>query len=217
VRNSTTSPYSKLISSGPTTTPNGASIQLSGDLLTSAQQLSEKLSISPLLAATLVLQSEEERPRYPSRSNFEIATFTYHEWTGQMLDFLRELLRLTTPSEADLSPPFDQLRNWVDELLTIRTPLAFGGEGTLVDQIISQLDVAQGKISRLLQERSGSMAEYESVSFRIAAVRSEQCKMAGILAGICEAGMVGKAQVLRMLKWLKKLEKPDVIMTTVLA
>ncbi|KAI9632114.1 nucleoporin Nup186/Nup192/Nup205 [Dioszegia hungarica] len=205
------------IEKGPTTTPNGASIQLSGDLLTSAQQISEKLSISQLLAATLVLQSEEERPRYPSRSNFEIATFTYHEWTGQMLDFLRELLRLTAPSEADLSPPFDQLRNWVDELLTIRTPLASGGEGTLVDQIISQLDVAQGRISKLLQERSGSMAEYESVSFRIAAVRSEQCKMAGILAGICEAGIVGKAQVLRMLKWLKKVEKADVIMTTVLA
>lgn len=134
-----------------------------------------------------------------------------------MLNFLRELIRITLASDVDLSPPYDTLRNWVEDLLITRGSLGVGkGEGTLVDQILSQLDVLQDKISDLLRSGATSAEQYEMLSFRVGALRSEQCKMAGILASISEAGLLGRGQVLKMFKWLKKAEKADIITTTVL-
>lgn len=134
-----------------------------------------------------------------------------------MLELLREIFRLTLAGQADLNPPLDSLRNWVEGLLTTRLPLGPGrAEQTLVDQIISQLDVLQERLSGLLRTNAGSGAQYEMLSFRVAAIRSEQSKMAGILACVAEAGLVGRGQVVKLIKWLKKVEKPDSIMTTVL-
>ena len=190
---------------------------ISGELLNSVNTISTALSVSQLLAATLTLQAEEERPRYPSRSTLEIAMFTFHEWTTQMLDFLREVLRLTIAPDADLTSPFDALRSWVEDLLTTRASLGAGkGEGTVVDQVILQLDTFQDKLSTLLRSGSTSGQEYEMQTFRVAAIRSEQCKMAGILASIAEAGLLGRGQVVKLLKWLRKVERPDAIMTAVL-
>jgi nuclear pore complex protein Nup205 len=135
-----------------------------------------------------------------------------------MLDFYREVLGLTVAPDADLSPPCDSLRTWIEELLTTRVSLGAGkGEGTLVDQIINQLDVLQERMSGLLRSGAGTGQQYEMLSFRVAALRSEQCKLAGILASISEAVLLGRSQVLRLLKWLKNVEKADVITTTVLA
>lgn len=135
-----------------------------------------------------------------------------------MLDFLRELLRLTITPDADLSQPFDSLRNWVEDMLMTRSTLGHGkGEGSLVDQIIVQIDVVQEKISNLLRTRAGSGQEYEVQSFRIAALRSEQCKMAGILASVAEAGLLGRGQVVKLFKWLRKVERADNIVTVVLS
>lgn len=135
-----------------------------------------------------------------------------------MLDFLGELLRLTVAPDADLSPPCDSLKAWVEDLLAIRVSLGTGkGEGTLVDQIINQLDVLQGRITDLLRSGARTGQQYEMLSFRVAALRSEQSKLAGILASISHAVLLGRSQVLKLLRWLKNVEKVDVITTTVLA
>lgn len=96
--------------------------------------------------------------------------------------------------------------------------LADGGgkEGTLVDQILSQLSILQTKISSLLSASSSGQG-YELQQFRVTALRAEQNKLAGILALIAEGGRLGRGQVIRVLKWLTKVERMDAVVGLVAA
>lgn len=202
---------------GPTVTPSGVSLQLSGELLATVNSISTYLHVSQRLAATLALQAEELRPRYPSRSTLEISIFTFHEWTAQMLDFLRELLRSTIGPDADVAPPFDTLREWVETLLTTKTSILGKGDGTLVDHIVSQVDAIQDKLATLVRSGTLGGVEYELLSFRVTALRAEQNKLVGILAAIARAGLLGRGHVVKMLRWLKKCDRLDGLTGMVLA
>ncbi|EIW73176.1 hypothetical protein M231_07444 [Tremella mesenterica] len=197
------------VEKNPLTLPSG-SINISGDLLNITNSISSGLSISQLLAAVLTVQAETLRSTYPARSSAEVAVFALHAWLADMLNFLRELLRLTISPSAETTAPFDTLREWVEGILTIKTSLGPGrGDGTMVDQILSQVDVLQDKLNVLLKTPSGNATDYEVLSFRIGAIRSEQNKLVGLLGIIAESGLLGRGHVIKVLKWLKKAEKVD--------
>jgi nuclear pore complex protein Nup205 len=131
-----------------------------------------------------------------------------HEWTAQLLDFLRELLRLTVGPEADESVPFDTLRKWVEDLLVTKTSVG-KFEGTLVDQVVGQVDAIQERLGGLLRGGPSGGVEYELLSFRVSALRGEQNKLAGILSAIAQGGLLGRGHVIKLLKWLKKSDRVD--------
>jgi nuclear pore complex protein Nup205 len=189
-------------------------VTLSPEQLSAIDQISTLLNISQLIAAPLTIQSEELRSRYPNRSLPEIANYTLHTYFSQLLGFLIELLRLTSGPLLDLSPPFDDLRDIVQGIVETRRPV---GVGFLADGILEQLDAINEKLDSLVRDQSGNSSHYEFRSFRVAAWRSEQGKLAGVLAGICEGGLLGRKQVLKILDWLKKRTNMDAIVGTVLA
>ena len=134
-----------------------------------------------------------------------------------MLDFLRELLRVTIAPGADQSAPFDHLRVWVEELLSESTSLGQGkGNGTTVDQILGQVDAIQEKLSTLLRSGPCSGVAYEMLSFRVGALRAEQNKLVGLLGAIAEGGNLGRGHLVKILKWLKKKDKVDTLVGAVL-
>lgn len=170
------------------------------------------------------MQAISERPRYGSRSIPEIAIFIYHDYLRSSLDFLNYILSLTISPDAENGQVIDTLREWVDDLLQTRTTLGGGGsgqgprgEGTLVDQIIGQLDDVQLRLSSLVRSSPSSGAELELLTWRISALRSEQNKMAGILGLLAEGGYLRKGFVVKVLKWLKKCERMDGLVLSVLA
>ncbi|WWC85669.1 uncharacterized protein L201_000535 [Kwoniella dendrophila CBS 6074] len=198
------------IEKNPLQLPSGTSVHVSGDLLDTTNTISNALSLSQLLSAVLALQAEEQRFQYPSRSTPEVAVYLLHRWETDMLDFLKELSRTFLASDNEIGGPFETLKDWVIELLTTRVSLGEGkGEGALVDQIIIQLDSIQGKIDTLLRTGSSGGADYDLLRFRVEALRAEQNKMASILTIISESGHLGRGQVVRILKWLKKCERAD--------
>lgn len=202
----------------PLVLPSGASVRISGELLKTTGDSSNFLSIPHSLAAVVALQAETLRSRYPSRSIPEIATYTLHDWTTKLLDFLRELLRLTIGPSAEQGAPFDALRDWVDELLVTKSSLGKGrGEGTLVDQILNQLDDIHIKLGSLVRSQRTSGAEFELLMFRVGALRAEQGRLAGILGFIAQGGLVGRGHVIKMLKWLKKCDRVDSTVASVLS
>lgn len=113
---------------------------------------------------------------------------------------------------------WEGLKEFVEDLLGAKVTLADGSgkEGTLVDQILSQLSVLQTKISSLLSTSSSGQG-YELQQFRLTALRAEQNKLAGILALIAEGGRLGRGQVIRVLKWLAKVERMDAVVGLVAA
>lgn len=166
----------------------------------------------------IAIQADSLRYRYPSRSVPEIGIYIYHNWLSESLDFLRELLRLTIGPQAEEGAPFDTLREWVGGLLNARTPLGTGkGEGTLVDQIIGQLDELSARLGGLLRTGPVGGVEYELLSFRVMSIRAEQNKLAGVLAAIAESGYLGRGQVVKVLKWLMKCEQVDGLVGVVLS
>jgi nuclear pore complex protein Nup205 len=169
-------------------------------------QISSLLDISQLVSAPLAIQAESLRSRYPNRSLPEIATYTLHTYFAQCLDFLTELLRLT--SSVDLSPPFDDLRYTVQSIVETKH-----GDVFLADGILRQLDAIAAKVQGLV--RAGG--DYDLIAFRVGALRSEQVKLAAVLAGICEGGLLGRKQVLKIMDWLKKRDRVDPIVGTVMA
>lgn len=200
------------------TLPNGASVQFVGEILKWPTTISDVLNTSQLLSAVIAIQADSLRHRFPSRSVPEIAIFIYHNWLSEQLDFLRELLRLTIGPDAGEGAPFDTLRNWVGALLDAKTSLGTGkSEGTLVDQIIGQLDELQSRLGSLLRTGPVAGVEYELLSFRVGAIRAEQNKLAGILAAIAEGGYLGRGQVIKVIKWLKKCDRVDGLVGVILS
>ena len=180
--------------------------------------ISGALQISQLLAAVLVIQAESLHSQYPARSTPEICVFIYHQYFTELLDFLHELLRLTISSAGIADYPFDVLREWVLDLLLTRSSLGQGkGEGMLVDQLLIQLDEQQRKIEELLRTNNPVGVEYEILTYRIGAIREQQNRMAGIVGLVTEGGYLGRGQVIRVLKWLKKCDRVDGLSGVLLA
>ena len=125
-----------------------------------------------------------------------------------MLDFLHELFRLTILPDSEESAPFDTVREWVKELLMRRITLYLGGEGTLVDQILEQVDALQRALDGLILQRATG-TEYDLLVYRVNATRSEQGKLAALLGVIAKGGMMGRGHFVKLLKWLKKCGKMD--------
>ncbi|WWD22817.1 hypothetical protein CI109_107311 [Kwoniella shandongensis] len=191
-------------------------IHISGDLLSTTNTISDALSLSQLLSAVLALQAEEQRFQYPSQSPPEVAVYLLYKRVNDQLDFLRELLRITLTADAEVGGPFETLREWVETLLNTRASLGQGkGEGTMVDQIIVQLDTLQAKIDGLLRSGPSGGAAYDLLRFRVEALRAEQNKMTGILSLIAEGGHLGRGQVIRVIKWLKRADRADGLVAVV--
>nr|XP_018266519.1 nuclear pore complex protein Nup205 [Kwoniella dejecticola CBS 10117]OBR88677.1 nuclear pore complex protein Nup205 [Kwoniella dejecticola CBS 10117] len=198
------------IEKNPLQLPSGTSIHITGDILNTTNTISNALSLSQLLSAVLALQAEEQRFQYPSRSPPEVAVYLLHRWETDMLDFLRELLRTILSPDAEIGGAFEQLKDWVLGLLNTRVSLGQGkGEGALVDQIMVQLDSIQSKIDGLLRSGATGGANYDLLRFRVEALRAEQNKMSSILSVISEGGHLGRGQVVRIVKWLKKCDRAD--------
>lgn len=198
------------------TFPSGLSVEVSGDVLATTNSVSTLLGLSQLLSAVVALQAGEARPRYPDRSIAEISTYLSCEWTEKLLDFLRELLRLTIGPEAWSDPPFDSLRSWVEDLLVDR--IAVGGKArTLVDHVMLQLDETQKRIEELVRQARTGQTNFELAVYRVGALRAQQGKMVGILGAIAQGGYIGRGQLVQIVKWLKKSSRPDVLVGAVLA
>ena len=125
-----------------------------------------------------------------------------------MLDFLHELFRLSISSDSEEGAPFDTVREWVRELLMRRITLSSGGEGTLVDQILEQVDALQRTLDALILQRATG-TEYDLLVYRVTATRSEQGKLVALLGVIARGGMMGRGHFVKLLKWLKKAQKMD--------
>lgn len=196
--------------------PSGTSVHVSGELLGIVTQISNHLVISQILSAVLALQAEEERPRFPSRSIVEISVYILHGWTTQMLEFLRELLRLTIGPNAPTGEPFDALREWVEDLLNMKTSMgANKPERSIAENILGQVDEAYSRLNSLLGSRQTG-AEYDLQSFRIAAIRAEQSKLVGILAATSLGGYLGRGDTIALLKWLKRCDRLDPLVGSIL-
>ncbi|WWC66972.1 uncharacterized protein I206_100879 [Kwoniella pini CBS 10737] len=206
------------IEKNPLQLASGTSVHITGDILNTTNTISTALSLSQLLSAVLALQAEEQLFQYPSRSTPEVAVYLLHRWETDMLDFLREFLRTILSPEEEIGGAFEQLKDWVLGLLNTRVSLGQGkGEGALVDQIIVQLDNIQSKIDGLLRSGASGGADYELLRFRVEALRAEQNKMSSILAIIAESGHLGRGQVVRIVKWLKKAERADGLIAMVVS
>nr|XP_031859912.1 uncharacterized protein CI109_004761 [Kwoniella shandongensis]KAA5526984.1 hypothetical protein CI109_004761 [Kwoniella shandongensis] len=204
------------IEKNPLQLPSGTAVHISGDLLSTTNTISDALSLSQLLSAVLALQAEEQRFQYPSQSPPEVAVYLLYKRVNDQLDFLRELLRITLTADAEVGGPFETLREWVETLLNTRASLGQGkGEGTMVDQIIVQLDTLQAKIDGLLRSGPSGGAAYDLLRFRVEALRAEQNKMTGILSLIAEGGHLGRGQVIRVIKWLKRADRADGLVAVV--
>ncbi|ORY22986.1 nucleoporin Nup186/Nup192/Nup205 [Naematelia encephala] len=204
------------VEKNPINLPSGVSVKMTGEALTTTNYLSDMLQYSQLLSAVLALQAEEQRPRFPSRSIPEIAVFILYDWTSKLLDFLHELLRLTIVPNAEVGQPFDGLRTFVEELLLAKSDVGRGKEKTFVDHIMSQLDERHARIVALVNQR-GTGNDFELLSFRVGALRAQQNKLAGILAEVAQSGYLGRGDVAVVLKWLKRREQTEPLVTSVLS
>ncbi|WVR03296.1 hypothetical protein IAU60_000287 [Kwoniella sp. DSM 27419] len=206
------------IEKNPIKSPSGESVQVVDELLNTTNIISNAFSLSQLLSAVLAVQAEEQRFQYPSRSPAEVAVYILYRWQTDMLDFLRELLRTVLLAEEEIGGAFQPLKDWVLDLLATRKSLGEGkGEGALADAIIVQLDNMQAQIDTLLRTGPTGGADYDLLRFRVEALRAAQNKMASILGIIAESGHLGRGQVIRILKWLKKTERADGMVAMVIA
>ncbi|OCF43796.1 nuclear pore complex protein Nup205 [Kwoniella heveanensis CBS 569] len=206
------------IEKNPIQLSSGTTVHVAGDLLNTTNTISSALSLSQHLSAVLALQAEEQRFQYPSRSAPEVAVYILYRWQTDMLDFLRELLRTVLASEEEIGGAFEPLKEWVQQLIGTRVSLGQGkGEGALVDSIMVQLDVLQTQIDGLLKTGPTSGGDYDLLKFRVEALRAEQNKLASILSIVAESGNLGRGQVVRILKWLKKTDRTDGTVAMVVA
>lgn len=190
--------------------------QVSGELLQATIEVSSFLSISHRLAANLIIRADQQQHNYVSRERGEVATYLLYSFLAQLLDFLHELIRLTIGPEREEEEPFITLRVRVEDLLQRRINVG-SGEGTLVDLILSQLDVLQKKLDDLVKPQRLVGAAYDLLAFRVKSIRAQQTKLVSILALIAKGGHLGRGHVVRLLKWLKKVERPDSIVMSLLA
>lgn len=91
------------------------------------------------------------------------------------------------------------------------------GEGTLVDLILNQLDELQKKLAGMVGTGRTVGDQYEVLHFRIRATREQQGKMVGLLALIAQGDRIGRGHLVKLLKWLKKSDRMDGLVTGVLA
>jgi nuclear pore complex protein Nup205 len=197
--------------SDPISLADGRSIRVTDQLLNTTNAVSESLSLSQVLSAVIATQAILQRPRYPNRGDAEIAAYILHEANKFTLDFLLQVLHITLGPEED-RPEFEELREWVEGLLVTKTSLGEGkGDGALVDRVMIQLDEIQGKLDSLVR-----LGRNDLVTYRVESLRSEQNKLARILCLVAESGALRKSQVLRIARWLKKCDRIDGIVGTVL-
>ena len=125
---------------------------------------------------------------------------------------------MTISPLAEHGAPFDGLRQWVDELLFSKNSLGKGkGDGTLVDQILTQIDDVNMRVDNLIRSPRTVGPEFDLLSFRVGALRAEQNKMVGILGIIGQGGLLGRGHVIKILKWLKQCQRVDALVGGVLA
>ncbi|RSH80248.1 uncharacterized protein EHS24_008821 [Apiotrichum porosum] len=201
----------KFISASPIATPDGAEVRITDELLVTTNTIADNLNVSHLLAAILALRAVQARPRFPSRSDPEIAVYVLHEALQALLDFVKELLRLTVGPEAEAGEPFDDLRVWVYDLLDDK-----GAGGYVGDVVTDQIDAIQARLATLVRSQA-SGAALELVNFRVAALRGEQNRLAGILDTLAISGLLKVSQVVKIVKSLKKCTRPDAVAASVLA
>ncbi|WVN87077.1 uncharacterized protein L203_102253 [Cryptococcus depauperatus CBS 7841] len=194
------------IEKNPIELPNGTSIHIKGDLLDATNAVSSTLNLSQFLSAILALQSESQRAQYPSRSIPEISVYLLYRWQIDLLDFLHEIIRVTLISGEELGQHFEPLRVFVDDLLNCKVSIGLGkGDGTLIDQILSQLSHLSTQTETLMSSQCNGHEAYELLTFQLTALRTSQNKIASILCLVAEGGRLGRGQVIRTLKWLKGL------------
>jgi nuclear pore complex protein Nup205 len=87
----------------------------------------------------------------------------------------------------------------------------------MVDQILIQLDELQKRIEELLRTNNPVGVEYEILTYRVGVLRAQQNRMAGIVGLVTEGGYLGRGQVIKVLKWLKKSERMDGLSGVLLA
>ena len=176
-------------------------MRLSPELTAASNAVSSLLSISQLLSSAIVIQAERQSSEFPHLPLPELAFYIFSEWATQMLDFLHELLSFTLSPEVDA--PFDVLQQWVESLLSARSALGLNrGDGSLVDRIIVQLEDLPSRLAN---------------STTLPLVTSSREKLAGILVVLAESGYVGRGHVMRLLRWLKKIEQVDKTTSIVIA
>ncbi|KAL1406935.1 hypothetical protein Q8F55_006347 [Vanrija albida] len=199
------------IANSPVTNSDGVQVQVKDQLLATTNDIADTLNISHLLSAVLALHAVQERGRFPSRSPTEVATYILHEALQALLDFVRELLRLTVGPDAEVGEPFDELRIWVEDLLDEKGALGF-----LADVAVDQIDAIQVRLDALVRSPA-SGGQLDLINFRVAALRTEQNRLAGILGVLADSGLLKTSQVVKIVKWLKKCAKPDAVAAAVFA
>jgi nuclear pore complex protein Nup205 len=201
----------KIIASSPISSPDGMEVRVTDDLLVTTNLIADNLNVSHLLAAILALHAMQARPRYPSRSDPEIAIYVLHEALQALLGFVQELLRLTVGPDAEVGQPFDDLRVWIEDLLDEK-----GASGYLADVVVDQIDAMQSRLTALVRTQASGPG-MELLNFRVEAMRTEQNRLAGILQTLAVSGLLKSSQVVKVVKWLKKATRPDAIVAAVFA
>ncbi|GMK56981.1 hypothetical protein CspeluHIS016_0308210 [Cutaneotrichosporon spelunceum] len=200
----------EFIARSPISTPDGVEVRVTDELLVTTNTIAESLNLSHLLSAVLALYAVRERSRFPERSDPEIAVYLLHEYLQSLLDFVTELLQLTFGEDAEEGEEFDELRGWVEDLLSEKGP-----QGFLPDVAIDQIDALQGRIDTVVRTQA-SGAQFELLNFRASSLRREQNRLAGIIAILGQSGLLKTSQVVKIVKWLKK-SRPDAVVGTILA
>lgn len=200
-----------IITTTPISSPDGNQVRITDELLATTNTIADNLNISQLLAAVLALHAVQSRPKYPERSDIEIAVYILHEALQNLLSFVKELLRLTVGPEAIPEEPFTALADWVEELLAEQ-----GSAGYLADVVVEQIDKMHSRLSNLSRQQA-SGAQFDLVNFRVGALRIEQNYLAGILGSLSLAGLLKSSQVVKVAKWLKKCQEPEGVAAMVFA
>lgn len=198
------------IAKSPISTPDGVEVRVTDELLVTTNTIADSLSLSHLLSAVLALHAVQQRPRFPERSDPEIAVYLLHEYLQSLLDFVTDLLKLTFGEDAEEGEAFDELRGWVEDLLSEK-----GTQGYLPDVAVDQIDVIQGRLDAVVRTQA-SGAQFELLNFRASSLRREQNRLASIVATLGLSGLLKTSQVVKIVKWLKK-SRPDAIVGTILA
>lgn len=199
----------QFISNSPISTPEGVEVRVTDELLVTTNTIAEQLKLSHLLSAVLALHAVQQRPRFPERSDAEIAVYLLHEYLQSLLDFVTDLFRLTVGTDAEEGEPFDDLRMWVEDLLGEKGP-----QGYLAEVALDQIDAIQTRLDGVVRTQA-SGAQFELLNFRASSLRREQNRLASIVATIAISGFLKSSQLVKMARWLKK-SRPDAVVGTVL-
>lgn len=188
--------------------PSGTVVHVAGELLETVKAVSNHLNISQRLAAILLVTAEAEQSSWPSRTVVEISTYLLYGWQAQMLDFFTEVLAMAIGRDQLVGTVFDPIRDKITGLLERKVKVG-NGEGTFVDLILNQLDDLQSRLDQLVRTQRVVGPEYDLLVFRIESLRASQNRLIRILSVMAFGGVIGRGQVVKLLKWLKKTDKVD--------